>query len=392
MPSLPVLTLLVILRKCIGRVMPSEIEKSTAPRAVARFDWEQRERSLAALHPEAAAQLHPTRNGEVDAWMLGPCSQLRVWWLCVNGHEWQQLPQARIKALRRGIKCPQCWSFRGPRISPERSLVAVHPQLVAELDYERNGELNPWRVGAGSGRKLWWRCSKGHVWSESVIHRARGCGCPYCSGRRSPLDHGAFRRPDAQGWYWLGFLGADGCVGDDASIYLRLGARDLDHIKAFRTFVGGGERRIYGPHKGCYCLTIRSRAIAADLARWAGIEPRKSLTYDCGARAAREWAFWLGLLDGDGIVYWHRDRRGGANYATPELRWNGARSTIERCADFLRTEMGMDQRIRSVPTRSGGLFGITVSGDAARRMAAGLLRSCTYSLPRKRATLETFVA
>ncbi len=50
-----------------------------------------------------------------------------------------------------------------------------------------------------------------------------------------------FSRPDAQAWYWMGFLGADGCVSDQGMVYLRLQERDRAHVEALRTFVGGGD-------------------------------------------------------------------------------------------------------------------------------------------------------
>ena len=36
----------------------------------------------------------------------------------------------------------------------------------------------------GSKAFLPWRCSKGHEWRELLRNRARGTGCPYCSGKR----------------------------------------------------------------------------------------------------------------------------------------------------------------------------------------------------------------
>ena len=35
-----------------------------------------------------------------------------------------------------------------------------------------------------SNRKVWWLCSKGHDWEATVCRRARGSGCPKCSGHQ----------------------------------------------------------------------------------------------------------------------------------------------------------------------------------------------------------------
>ncbi|MBQ04335.1 hypothetical protein CL673_06465 [Candidatus Bathyarchaeota archaeon] len=32
----------------------------------------------------------------------------------------------------------------------------------------------------GNGRKIWWRCSRGHEWEAAVASRIRGTGCPDC--------------------------------------------------------------------------------------------------------------------------------------------------------------------------------------------------------------------
>ena len=60
-------------------------------------------RSLAVLRPDLAAELHPTRNGGLDPYALGPYSNRKVWWRGSDcGHEWWMSPKRRSR--RRG--CP----------------------------------------------------------------------------------------------------------------------------------------------------------------------------------------------------------------------------------------------------------------------------------------------
>jgi hypothetical protein len=67
-----------------------------------------RERSLAVLCPEAAAELHPSRNGALDPYALGAKSSLPVWWRCSRcGFEWQQ-PVSRRTKHAGGGRCPTC--------------------------------------------------------------------------------------------------------------------------------------------------------------------------------------------------------------------------------------------------------------------------------------------
>lgn len=63
-------------------------------------------------------------------------------------------------------------------------LSETHPNLVEEWDYEKNAPLTPGEVTAGSGKKAWWICSKGHSWDAQIASRVYGAGCPFCSGNR----------------------------------------------------------------------------------------------------------------------------------------------------------------------------------------------------------------
>ena len=47
----------------------------------------------------------------------------------------------------------------------------------------QNGSLAPHDVMAGTRRKVWWRCDRGHEWQAAVSSRAVGTGCPVCAGK-----------------------------------------------------------------------------------------------------------------------------------------------------------------------------------------------------------------
>jgi hypothetical protein len=148
-------------------------------------------RSLAVKHPELLAELHPTRNGDLDACSIGAGSARKVWWQCRSGHEWH----ARVNDRSRGSGCPVCTKQRP--VSPERSIAVKHPELVAELHPSRNGDLDPRGLAAGSNVKLWWRCALGHEWAASVAARSRGTACPVCSRTRVTAERSlAVRHPE----------------------------------------------------------------------------------------------------------------------------------------------------------------------------------------------------
>ncbi len=140
-------------------------------------------RSLAALHPDLAAQWHPTRNGTLTPGDVLPGSNKKVWWLCPasTDHEWPAVIQSR--ALR-ALGCPFC---RGLRASKATSLAARRPDLAAEWHRSLNGDLTPDQVTVGSSARVWWTCPKGpdHEWCAQVSSRTRQrTGCPFCAGQR----------------------------------------------------------------------------------------------------------------------------------------------------------------------------------------------------------------
>lgn len=156
------------------------------------------ERSLAVLHPDLSAEFHPTRNPGLDPAALLPGSPRRVWWRCVEGHEWQTAVRARTRV---GTGCPRC-ADRTQRGIP---LVEARPELVDEWDAQLN-EAPPGDIVAGSHKRVWWRCSfdHRHVWRTSVRNRVRHrSGCPYCAGKRpTPTNCLAAAAPDlAAEWH-----------------------------------------------------------------------------------------------------------------------------------------------------------------------------------------------
>ncbi len=66
-------------------------------------------RSLAARHPEIAAELHPQRNRGIDPLGLGARSSLKLWWRCAScGHEWKTAVSTRTD----GSGCPACYRVK----------------------------------------------------------------------------------------------------------------------------------------------------------------------------------------------------------------------------------------------------------------------------------------
>lgn len=58
-------------------------------------------------HPSLFAQMHPTLNVGIDIDALRSSSQVRVWWLCSNGHTWQTSVVSRAREESRCCQCLQ---------------------------------------------------------------------------------------------------------------------------------------------------------------------------------------------------------------------------------------------------------------------------------------------
>lgn len=141
---------------------------------------------LASLYPDLAKEWHPTKNGELTPDQVTPGSNRKVWWRCELGHEFEQVISDR---RRKGYRCPYC---SGRKIlSGFNDLQTLFPDLAAEWDMKKNGDLKPSRVGPGEKRSAWWRCPRGHSYETKISNRTdkralenSGNGCPYCMNRK----------------------------------------------------------------------------------------------------------------------------------------------------------------------------------------------------------------
>ncbi len=139
--------------------------------------------SLAALHPQVAAQWHPTRNGSLTPDDVPAGSATIAWWICGAGpdHEWS------VRVVQRttfGTGCPCC---ANQKASVTNSLARLFPDAAEQLDEDLNDGLAADQVVAGSNRYRWWRCPAGpdHIWKTSPKSRTTdGTGCPACSGNQ----------------------------------------------------------------------------------------------------------------------------------------------------------------------------------------------------------------
>lgn len=135
---------------------------------------------LQTAFPQISAEWSYEKNNGLRPSEITSKSSKKVWWKCPKGHEY---PATVVARTTRGDNCPYCSNHRA--LPGYNDLQTTHPQLALEWNYEKNGNLSPSNVTAYSGKKVWWRCPKGHEYPSIIANRtAKGSNCPYCSNRK----------------------------------------------------------------------------------------------------------------------------------------------------------------------------------------------------------------
>ena len=123
-------------------------------------------------------------KNDIKPSLISPKNNKKVWWKCSLGHEWDATIGARTATRSSG--CPYCSN------PPKKILVGFNDfeswcyknektYLLDEWNYDRNTSLGPREISYGCGKKVWWKCSKGHEWFVAPSNRIQGTGCPICS-------------------------------------------------------------------------------------------------------------------------------------------------------------------------------------------------------------------
>ena len=118
------------------------------------------------------------KNTDIKPEKVGPGSTIKIWWKCKNGHSWQAAPYSRTN----GNGCPYCAG--NTVVRGVNDVETMMPDILSEWDVQKNGDVKPHMIARTSRKRIWWLCSRGHSYEMSAVLRDRGCGCPYCAGKR----------------------------------------------------------------------------------------------------------------------------------------------------------------------------------------------------------------
>lgn len=137
-----------------------------------------KEKSLAYLYPDIAAEWHPTKNKSRTPLLVPAGSNQKAWWMGRCGHEWETRISHRTSSKS---NCPYCSNQR--LLVGFNDLVTRDSEMASEWNNEKNYPITAQDVITGSNKLFWWLCENGHTWKESP-NRRKKFGCPYCSGHR----------------------------------------------------------------------------------------------------------------------------------------------------------------------------------------------------------------
>ena len=138
----------------------------------------EKENSLAKYCPNIEDYWDYEKNGIIKPEQISHASEKKIYLKCKKGHNWTA--KAGDFVLR--PYCPYC---DGRKVwTGFNDLKTTNPEIAKEWNYEKNGDIKPSDIKAGSNINVWWKCKNGHEWEAKVNNRTRGRGCPYCSDRK----------------------------------------------------------------------------------------------------------------------------------------------------------------------------------------------------------------
>ena len=133
---------------------------------------------LKSRFPKIAEDWDNEKNYPIKSDDIFPGTNKKYWWKCSNGHSYYKSPASRTN-LKTG--CPICANKEV--LKGYNDIATTNPKILDKWNYEKNNELGiyPDSVTKVCGKKVWWKCEKGHEWLATIAHITYGRGCPICN-------------------------------------------------------------------------------------------------------------------------------------------------------------------------------------------------------------------
>jgi len=153
---------------------------------------------LTNVNPEILLEWDYEKNSHLSPYLLSCHSKEKVWWICKEcKNNWR----TRIDSKAKGAKCPICsmkykkeQARKLGKITMEKAikkgntLANLAPELAKEFDINKNNDLTPDNVARHSNQIIYWKCKKGHEWKATPNSRKDKSSCPYCIGKKIPIE------------------------------------------------------------------------------------------------------------------------------------------------------------------------------------------------------------
>lgn len=103
-------------------------------------------------------------------------SEIKVYWICSEGHSYQQMIANHVK----GHGCPICAGKL--TVAGINDLATLYPEIAKEWDYDKN-KSSPDQIAPHSQKAAWWICPKGHSYRMVIGSRtgSKPQGCSVCA-------------------------------------------------------------------------------------------------------------------------------------------------------------------------------------------------------------------
>lgn len=138
----------------------------------------EKENSIANYCPQIKKYWNYEKNGKITPEQISHSSEKEVSLKCPEcNNEWDIL----VKDFKLRPKCPFCY---GRKIKTGyNDLFSTNPELMEQ--WSKNNILDPRKIGKGCNFSALWYCSICHgEYDMQVNDKAKGYGCPFCSGHR----------------------------------------------------------------------------------------------------------------------------------------------------------------------------------------------------------------
>ncbi len=280
---------------------------------------------LATEFPEIASQWDYEKNQTESPETITSGSRGKYWWICPVGHSWI----ASVYKRTSGGGCGVCRNLTF--VPGVNDLATIRPDIASEWDYEKNGELTPQKVGIGTTKKVWWKCSLGHSFDSTIDSRCRdGKGCRICAGRELLIGFNDLltRHPElAQEWHPTknGMLKPENIHGGQPKNYWWLGKCGHEW-----------EAKLTNRANGSNCPYCSNRLVLAGFNDLATTHPELTLEWHPTKNGnlvpsqllsgSREKIWWLGKCGHEWIA--ELNSRANSNQVScPECSMSGYTST-----------------------------------------------------------------